>query len=96
MKRINLGKVDTGTIVRTIAAFVALVNQFFAISGLEQIPFDDQATYQWLTMGITAITFVINWWKNNSFTEKAQLGDEIIKAVENNRSLEMEIKNIVK
>lgn len=96
MKKIDLSKVDIGTIVRTAAALIALVNQIFAITGLQQIPFDDQAVYQWLSMGATVITFAVNWWKNNSFTREAQLGDKVKKAAQEDTIIANKIEKMLK
>ena len=96
MKKIDISKLDVGTIVRTGAAFIALVNQIFAITGLQQIPFDDQAVYQWLSMGLTAVTFLINWWKNNSFTKEAQLGDKVKKAAQKDKVVVNKIEKMLK
>lgn len=96
MKKIDLSKVDIGTIVRTAAALIALVNQIFAIIGLQQIPFDDQAVYQWLSMGATVITFAVNWWKNNSFTKEAQLGDHVKKAAKEDADIVTKIEKMLK
>ncbi|WP_081571107.1 phage holin [Eubacterium limosum] len=96
MMKINLSKIDVGTIVRTGAAFIALINQIFAITGLQQIPFDDQAVYQWLSMGATVITFAINWWKNNSFTKEAQLGDQVKKAAKEDIVVANKIEKMLK
>lgn len=96
MKKIDLSKVDIGTIVRTAAALIALVNQIFAITGLQQIPFDDQAVYQWLSMGATVITFAVNWWKNNSFTKEAQLGDHVKKAAKEDADIVTKIEKMLK
>ncbi|MEG1584319.1 MAG: phage holin [Anaerovorax sp.] len=82
MKNINIW-----TIVRTGAAAFALINQVFAISGLEQIPFDEQAVYQWLSMGFTVITFIISWWKNNSFTKQAVFADKVKQTVKEDATL---------
>lgn len=96
MKKIDISKLDVGTIVRTGAAFIALVNQIFAITGFQQIPFDDQAVYQWLSMGLMAVTFLINWWKNNSFTKEAQLGDKVKKAAQKDKVVVNKIEKMLK
>lgn len=89
-------KIDVGTIVRTGAALIALINQIFAINGLEQIPFDEQAVYQWLSMGATVITFAVNWWKNNSFTKQAVLADKVKDAAKNDRAVAVKIEKMLK
>lgn len=91
MKNINIW-----AIVRTGAAAFALINQIFAISGLEQIPFDEQAVYQWLSMGATVIIFAINWWKNNSFTKQAILADKVKDAAKSDTAVEVKIEKMLK
>lgn len=96
MNKIGLSKVDIWTIVRTGAALIALINQIFAITGLQQIPFDDQAVYQWLSMGLTVVTFAVNWWKNNSFTKQAVLADKVKKASKEDAELVGKIDKMLK
>lgn len=68
-------KITSGTIVRTVILAVALINQILVASGHSVIPIPDEEWEALITTGATVITALIAWWKNNSFTYAARLGD---------------------
>ena len=68
-------KITVGTIVRTVILAVALVNQILVASGHSVIPIPDEEWEALITTGATVITALIAWWKNNSFTAAARIGD---------------------
>lgn len=68
-------EITKSTIARTIILFMALVNQLLSASGHPVIPIPDE---EWETLVSTVATIVVAlvaWWKNNSFTKAARLGD---------------------
>lgn len=67
--------ITTWTIVRTVVLAVALINQILVASGHSVIPIQDEEWEALITTGATIITALIAWWKNNSFTAAARLGD---------------------
>ncbi len=67
--------ITSGTIVRTVILAVALINQILVASGHSIIPIPDEDWEALITTGATVITALIAWWKNNSFTAAARLGD---------------------
>lgn len=69
-------KVSTGTIARTIALVIALINQLCAYKGWVPLDIDENAIYEVLTVVATFGTAIVAWWKNNSFTQAAKKGDE--------------------
>lgn len=69
-------KVTAGTIARTIALVLALINQLLTATGHPIIPISDDLINQLVSVSATIITSVIAWWKNNSFTKAALVGDE--------------------
>ena len=71
--------VTAGTIARTVCLVLALINQLLAIFGRESIPIADDMVYQAVSIGFTVVTSLITWWKNNSFTAAAQVGDNMMK-----------------
>ncbi len=78
MNKINLKGVDASTWVRTAVLIAALVNQALVVFGITKTQADlDTITY-YVSFGFTAISAVWSWWKNNSFTQKAQKADESI------------------
>jgi len=67
--------ITTGTIVRTVVLAVALINQILVASGHSVIPIQDEEWEALITTGATVIPALIAWWKNNSFTAAARIGD---------------------
>ena len=81
MNKINLKGVEFSTWVRTAVLVAALLNQAFLILGNTKNEADmDKLTY-YVSFAFTAISSVWSWWKNNSFTQKAQKADETIASV---------------
>ena len=77
--------VKASVIVRTIVLFLALINQILSATGHAIIPIDALVPQAWqeddatvetvITTLITIVTALIAWWKNNSFTYAARVGD---------------------
>lgn len=72
-------EVKTDTIIRTIVLVLALINQVLAIAGKEAIPITDEDVYQVVTIIVTIGAALWAWWKNNSFTKAAIIGDMAMK-----------------
>lgn len=68
-------EITAGTIARTIILFLALVNQLLSASGHAVIPIEDATVETLVSTAFTIITALVAWWKNNSFTAAARLGD---------------------
>ena len=68
----------TGTIARTIALALALINQIFAIIGVPLLEIDDDTIYQIVSLVATVAITIRAWWKNNSFTKEAQYADSVM------------------
>ena len=64
-------KIKSDTIARTIVLALALLNQVFAITGKDVLPFTNDEIYQLVSLIATIITSGVAWWKNNSFTQNA-------------------------
>lgn len=79
MNRINLKSVTTSTWVRTIFLFAALINQALVIFGVTRNAIDESSLMHIISYVLTAASSVWSWWKNNSFTEKAQEADGYLK-----------------
>lgn len=75
---LKLKSVKPATWARTACLVLALVNQVLAIFGKNALPFAENDVYQIVSMIATIVTGVIAWWKNNSFTEPAQLADDYL------------------
>ena len=70
-------KIKTDTIVRTIVLVLALFNQILAIKGKEVLPVTEDEVYQLVSLVATIGASLWAWWKNNSFTEPALMGDQL-------------------
>ena len=70
-------KIKTDTIVRTIVLILALLNQILAIKGKEVLPVTEDEVYQLVSLVVTIGASLWAWWKNNSFTEPAIMGDQL-------------------
>lgn len=68
-------KITTGTIVRTIILALALFNQVMSATGHAVLPISDETVETTVSVVVTIVTAVIAWWKNNSFTMPARIGD---------------------
>lgn len=84
-------EITGGTIARTIILFLALVNQLLSASGHAVIPIEDATIETLVSTAITIITALVAWWKNNSFTKAARMGDVIMRK---QRSIERENKRL--
>ncbi len=78
-------KIKTGTIVRTVILILALVNQCLSIAGKAVLPVTDDQVEQILTLGITIVVSLWNWWKNNSYTTAAIEGDQLMHRLKKNQ-----------
>lgn len=67
------------TVIRTIVLAIALLNQMFAMFGIQQLNIDEETIYQAVTAILTIGSAVWAWWKNNSFTKAAQEADKVLK-----------------
>ncbi len=72
---VNTAKVNTGTIVRTVCLFLALVNQLLSASGHAVLPIENEQVEVLISTVATVGAALWNWWKNNSFTKKAIAAD---------------------
>jgi len=77
-----LKNVSKETWIRTTVLVVALVNQGLQMVGKQILPYTPEEIADGLSFGFTIIAALTAWWKNNSFTTKAQEADKILKEVE--------------
>lgn len=64
--------IKASTLIRSAVFFIALLNQGLALAGKSPLPFDEAKTELFVSYGISAVTAVAAWWKNNDFTKKAR------------------------
>ena len=75
----NFSGVSGQVWVRTIVLIVALINQGLNMAGLDVLPFAEEQVADAVTTLFTVIASVWAWWKNNSFTNKAQEADKVLR-----------------
>ncbi|MBP3938837.1 MAG: phage holin [Clostridia bacterium] len=78
MKKINLKGVSMQTWVRTLVLGLALLNQALVMFGLTDTEVELETWTQYATYAFTVISSIWSWWKNNSFTQKAQQADAVL------------------
>ena len=72
----NAPTVTAGTIARTACLQLALPNQVLSALGKPVLPIESATVEQLVTAGITTVTALVAWWKNNSFTPAALEADK--------------------
>ena len=72
----NAPTVTAGTIARTACLLLALANQVLSALGKPVLPIESTTVEQLVTAGITTVTALVAWWKNNSFTRAALEADK--------------------
>ena len=72
----NAPTVTAGTIARTACLLLALANQVLSALGKPVLPIESATVEQLVTAGITTVTALMAWWKNNSFTPAALEADK--------------------
>ena len=72
----NEPTISAGTVARTAALLLALANQVLSALGKPVLPIESATVEQLVTAGITTVTALVAWWKNNSFTTAALEADK--------------------
>ena len=84
-------KISKGTIIRTIALAVVLLNLLLKALGKPLIEFDEGSALIWLEYIIEVAVIAVTFWKNNSFSAAAIKADEFLKQLKE-ESLEGEVE----
>lgn len=71
-------KVSQGTIIRTACLVLAILNNALAIAGKSPLPIDDAMLEMVISFAFTTAASFAAWWKNNSFSKKAIMADEVL------------------
>jgi SPP1 family holin len=74
-------KITKGTIIRTIALAVVLLNLLLKALGKPLIDFDEGTVMYWLEYIIEIAVIIVTFWKNNSFSPAAIKADEFLKTL---------------
>lgn len=72
-------KIGAGTIARTICLVLALANQVRSATGHSVLPIENEQVESLVTVGLTVVTSMVSWWKNNSISKEAIEADEVMK-----------------
>lgn len=73
--------VKADTIARTICLALALINQLLSVSGHAVLPIEDAQVEVLVSTIITIVCSLVAWWKNNSFTKAAIIGDNVMRDI---------------
>ena len=71
--------IEKDTIIRTIVLFLAIINNVLSLLGKNPLPYENEEIEQAVTIIVTVLATLWAWWKNNSFTMAARIGDEEMK-----------------
>lgn len=85
-------KITKGTIIRTIALAVVLLNLLLKALGKPLIDYDEGTVMYWLEYIIEMAVILVTFWKNNSFSENAIKADEFLKQLKN-EGYELDLDN---
>lgn len=83
-------KISKGTIIRTIALAVVLINLLLKALGKPLIDYDEGTVMYWLEYIIEIAVILVTFWKNNSFSENAIKADEFLKQLKGETEGEVE------
>ena len=75
---------SAATWARTICLIVALLNSLLASFNKSPLPIDNEQLQQLVSTLITVVVAIVNWWKNNSFTQPAIKADEYMEKLRQN------------
>lgn len=75
MNKLSLKSVDKSTWIRTAVLLAALINQALVLFGVTKRTVDEESFACIASYILTAASSLWSWWKNNSFTAKAQQAD---------------------
>ena len=84
MKKFNFKGVSVQTWARTLVLILALVSQLCVILGKRTEAIDIEQWQEYVTYALTVIGSIWAWWKNNSFTDKAQNADKLLNGGDDN------------
>lgn len=78
VRKINLKRVTKDTWIRTIVLILALGNQGMVLFGKDTKVVPDSVWYEYVSWLFTIVSTAVSWWKNNSFTDRAQNADDYL------------------
>ena len=72
-------KIEKSTIIRGILLVIALINVVLELTGHSVIPVDEGLVSELVSFGFLAVTAIVGYWKNNSYSKNAIKADEYLK-----------------
>ena len=76
-------KISKGTIVRTLALALVLLNILLKALGKPIIDIDEGTILYWVEYIIEIAVILVTFWKNNSFSQSAIKADNFLKQLRN-------------
>ena len=73
------------TIIRTILAGLALLNAVLVMLGKAPLDLDENTIYVVVSGIASLVTTFWVWWKNNSITRAALIGDDVMRSIKEGR-----------
>ena len=70
--------ISKGTIIRTACLMLALINTALMLMGKSPLPIEDAMIEEVVTYIFMAVTSLVAWWENNSFTKPAIEADKVL------------------
>lgn len=80
-------KISKGTIVRTLALALVLLNMLLKALGKPIIDIDEGSILYWVEYIIEIAVILVTFWKNNSFSPAAIKADEFLKGLRSEEAL---------
>ncbi len=77
----NLKNVEPGTWLRLVMLLAALVSMSLKVFGVSAPVPEREVPERVLTVAVTVICSLCSYWKNNSFTEAAQIADKLMESI---------------
>ncbi len=85
-----MNKITLGTIARTIAVILVIVNAILKATGHSVIDFDEGTIMYYLEYILEIAIIVVGFWKNNSFSSAAIAADEYLHSLKESKESEDE------
>lgn len=79
--------IQKDTIIRTVIAFVVIINTVLTLFDKNPLPYSTDEIEVAVAAVLDVVTTIWVWWKNNSFTVAARIGDETMKYQKRKRKL---------
>lgn len=79
---VSPGQTKVGAVARLVVLLVAIINQICTILGLYTLPAMNENTSQLISLVLVVASALYGYWMNNSWTDNAKFGDQIMDALQ--------------